>query len=118
MVINNIGRTPWNKGLKGTQTAWNKGLENPSIRLEKHPFWKGGRALANTGYMRLRTNNKDYKLEHRVVMENKLGRKLLPNEVVHHIDMDKLNNHPENLMLFPNNSEHIKYHQQLKKQYV
>lgn len=118
MVINNIGRTPWNKGLKGVQTAWNKGISNPSILLDKHPSWKGGRNLMNTGYIRLRTKNKDYQLEHRIVMEDKLGKKLLPNEVVHHIDFNKSNNSIENLLVFESQSAHAKYHQQLKRQYV
>jgi hypothetical protein len=37
-----------------------------------------------------RTKN-NYVLEHRVVMENELGRLLLPNEIVHHKDGNKKN---------------------------
>ena len=36
-------------------------------------------------------------LEHREVMQRALGRKLRRDEVVHHIDGDKLNNEPSNL---------------------
>jgi len=39
-------------------------------------------------------------LEHRYVIEQKLGRYLLPGENVHHIDGNKLNNAPENLELW------------------
>lgn len=117
MVINNKNRIPWNKGLKGAQQAWNKGIENLAIRLEKHPFWKGGKNIMKSGYIRVRTEDKKYKLEHRIVMEEKIGRLLLGNEVVHHIDEDKKNNHPDNLMVFDNNSAHIKYHQQLTHQH-
>lgn len=46
---------------------------------------------------------------HRVVMERKLGRKLKANEIVHHIDGNKQNNDPNNLMLMTQ-SEHIKLH--------
>lgn len=35
--------------------------------------------------------------EHRVIVENALGRKLSPNEIVHHIDGDKGNNALSNL---------------------
>lgn len=52
---------------------------------------------------------------HRVVMAESLGRPLKPEEVVHHIDGDPGNNKISNLMLFPNNAEHRKYHGQQKR---
>ena len=48
--------------------------------------------------------------EHRVVAEQVLGRPLKPGEVVHHIDGNKQNNAPENLMVFANQAEHAKWH--------
>jgi HNH endonuclease. len=47
-------------------------------------------------------------LEHRFVMEKKIGRYLKPSEVVDHIDGNKLNNHPDNLRLFSSNGLHLK----------
>lgn len=46
---------------------------------------------------------------HRVVMERILGRKLNSTEIVHHIDGNKQNNEPSNLMVL-SQSEHIKLH--------
>ena len=48
---------------------------------------------------------------HRVVAEAILKRKLLPEEVVHHIDKNRLNYNPDNLAVFPNQSTHFKCHQ-------
>jgi len=48
--------------------------------------------------------------EHRVVAEQLLGRSLTDDEVVHHVDGNKRNNTPDNLMVLPSQSEHAKLH--------
>ena len=81
---------------------------------ELHPNWKGGRVLRK-GYVQIYSpehpmrTKLGYVSEHRLVMEKKLGRHLLKSEVVHHIDGDTLNNHPDNLGLFSSNAEHLKH---------
>jgi len=59
------------------------------------------------GYLRYKDSGK---FVHRYVAEKKLGRKLRPEEVVHHIDRDKTNNSRENLWVFKNQAEHDKTH--------
>lgn len=43
------------------------------------------------------------------------GRYLTPEEVVHHDDNDPGNNKDANLILFANQAEHKKYHNQFRK---
>jgi len=80
-----------------------------------HPEWKGGRLIDKNGYVLIYKPDHPharwgkYVLEHRLVMEQHLGRLLTPEEVVHHRDGCKTNNQIENLELFERNSDHLKH---------
>lgn len=82
-------------------------------RGARHRDWKGGRILDKHGYVLVhlpthpRSNSNGYFREHRLVMEKKIGRMLRRREVVHHIDGNPANNHPDNLELFASNAEHL-----------
>jgi hypothetical protein len=47
--------------------------------------------------------------EHRHIVEQRLGRKLSSNEVVHHVDGDRLNNDPNNFAIL-SRAEHSRLH--------
>lgn len=47
---------------------------------------------------------------HRLIAESILGRKLWAQEVVHHIDGNRHNNHFSNMVVFPNQGMHAKCH--------
>lgn len=81
---------------------WNGGIKKSYgyilILKPEHPF-------NITGYVR----------EHRLVMEEFLGRYLTSKEVVHHINEITDDNRLENLMLFETDGKHRAYHNQLKR---
>ena len=54
--------------------------------------------------------------EHVYIMSEMLGRPLDGFEVVHHIDENPLNNHPDNLQLFVNQAAHVTHHNILRAQ--
>lgn len=56
--------------------------------------------------------------EHRVVAEEVIGRPLQPGEVVHHIDGNKKNNDPSNLMVLPSQGDHARLHAELRRKKV
>jgi hypothetical protein len=66
---------------------------------------KSYNAFYSRGYALVRINRKNIPL-HRVEMEKLLGRKLSPNERVHHKNGIKNDNRPENLILYDNHMRH------------
>lgn len=89
----------------------------------KRAWRKGGRSIASNGYVLIKVGklhhlaySNGYALEHRLVAESELGRRLLPQEIVHHRDGNRQNNSPQNLEVISDRSSHASFH--LKQQWA
>jgi hypothetical protein len=74
----------------------------------------GGYSYCRTEPKHPKANTKGLYPLHRVIMENKLGRLLLPSEQVHHKDENKFNNNEDNLIIL-SVSDHAKLHNKKAK---
>lgn len=94
-------------GIRGAQT------------LERNPYWKGGRTIASNGYVLVKrpghhlADVRGYVYEHRLVAEQKLGRRLRKGEVPHHINGVRSDNRPENIEVLESNFAHRVRHRRL-----
>lgn len=78
-----------------------------------HGSWKGGR-VKKTGYWAIwnpnhpHANNVGYVKEHILIMEKVLGRNITSEEYIHHINCDRLDNRPINLVVCNSHKQHCK----------
>lgn len=85
-----------------------------SHQLEKHSNWKGGKTFTGR-YIRIKkrdhpfSNMLGYVYEHRLIVEQYLGRYLDKKETVHHINSNPIDNRIENLMVFSTTGSHTRH---------
>jgi hypothetical protein len=81
---------------------------------ERSPIWKGGRSVHPAGYITTHASDGRYLAEHRIVMEQHLGRRLRTDEHVHHINHDRSDNRIENLCIMTP-TEHAQLHSRMTR---
>ena len=85
-------------------------------KRELSNFWKGGIAHTSGGYIGVLVESnpfrdkRGYVMQHRLVIEESIGRYLRKDEVVHHINGIKDDNRLENLLLMTRKEHHLMHH--------
>jgi hypothetical protein len=117
------GKIRWIQVMKGKprnlrcSSCAMKGDRHPYFgkRGEETPAWKGGQYTSHTGYVFIATPNhpsrsyRGYVKRSVLVLEQKLGRLMLPNADCHHINGIKDDDRPDNLEEVPHVGHSI-YH--------
>lgn len=87
---------------------WKLNLRNSRLGDKSH-LWSGGKEVTASGYVRLNLGGGKRQLEHRFIMEQHIGRKLLKTEHVHHKNHVRDDNNIDNLELM-SVGDHIRMH--------
>lgn len=104
-----VRETARRAGFEIRPAGGRKGKRNPLFGTTGRS-WRGGRVPQPNGYVQvwvcdddpmavMRHGNRRYVFEHRLVMARHLGRPLVADESVHHINGDRADNRLENLQL-------------------
>jgi hypothetical protein len=120
---NRVGRPSWNSGQRDPAASrnrqraarWSKehreklAAAKRDKRGAESNRWRGGRAQG--GYKQIKVDGR-YVYVHRAAAERLLGRKLRDREQVHHMDHDRKNNMPANMLVLMED-DHARLHGEL-----
>lgn len=85
---------------------------------KKRVFLSLGNTFVNRGYIWVKVGKQKYVAQQRYIVEKYIGRKLKKNELVHHIDGNKMNNKLRNLYIFTNKAIHFSIEILIKYGYI
>ena len=94
-------------GLRGKKRTFTKEHKE---NISKAKMGKGkGTRITKAGYIEFTMGENKGRLEHVVIVEKRVKRRLFANECCHHKDENKQNNNPDNLELMTK-SDHMRLH--------
>ena len=97
---------------KGRMKHMEKVWKNNSKKWqgENNPRWSKIGHINGHGYKMIHDDEGEYRVEHRIVAEKIIFRKLKRHETIHHINEDKSDNRQANLYYFFNDNLHKRHH--------
>lgn len=105
-----------NLGISVDELPDGRGRHGNHVRGSRNGRWNGGRMRTSHGYIAVKVPDRHhlrqvhgYAYEHNLVAEETLGRRLRPDEIVHHKNGIRNDNRPENLAV-ETRSDHAREH--------
>ena len=117
--FSNKGKNPGGYDKLKDYSGQSQNMAEINRRLNPSRMTAMTRSKLRQAHLKIEHNGRTYakfygRHQHRLIMEKMLGRKLRDYEVVHHIDGDKRNNDPENLMVMTA-GDHRRFHLRLRQ---
>jgi len=105
---------PWTEARRKHHPVKEKGMTREEFLAKREEETNGNTYLSKHGYIVVKVGRRKRQYEHVLVAEKALGRKLDKGMVVHHINCDKTDNRPDNLLIC-SISYHLALHARMRR---